>query len=697
MPLEAPNLDDRRFKDLFEELRSLIPRYAPEWTDHNLSDPGITMMQLFSYLGEIVLFRLNRVPDRNYIKFLQLIGIEQKPAVPARAELTFTLTSPALATVIIPKATQVSAQVQLPPPSALATPTLPPETAAAVTFETDEPLIALGAVLKQVQVFDGVNFVDYTQANTVTGQHYPAFGSRTREGSALLLGFASNNPFPVTEVNLAVRLYVDPSLVKAHTCDPLEGLVYPPATIAWEYWSGFQWRKLSVLKDETRALTQSGHVYFRTPDTPGEIKKDKLGAATEPLYWLRCHLVKSQYELAPELDAVLINTVRATAVTTVQDEVVGSSNGEPNQSLLMRHAPIFAKPPRSVDDRLRELATRKSLPNESEQAALDEALRQRELIKGFLLEVEEGQGPQPWEEVDDFFNSEAIDRHYILNRTTGEVMFGDGRTARIPLAGINNVIARYYRYGGGVKGNVGAGAIAGLSTGVADVDTVTNYWSAEGGDDEELIADTKARAPKELKARDRAVTSQDFEFLARQTPGVRVRRAHALPLYHPQFPDVAVPGIITVIIIPESKDPKPIPSEGTMQTVCAYLNQHRLLTAEVFVAPPKYKQVLIQATVTAKPTANPAVVKTQIEAALTTYLHPLTGGSDGQGWPLGGTVIYSEVFRVVLSVDGVQTIDELRIVIDGDRLLPCTSAPIPKDFLVFSNGHAIDVGLTALP
>ena len=93
MPLQPPNLDDRRFNDLFEELRSLIPRYAPEWTDHNLSDPGITMMQLFSWLGEIVLFRLNRVPDRNYLKFLQLIGVEQKPTVPAKAELTFILVS----------------------------------------------------------------------------------------------------------------------------------------------------------------------------------------------------------------------------------------------------------------------------------------------------------------------------------------------------------------------------------------------------------------------------------------------------------------------------------------------------------------------------------------------------------------------------------------------------------------------------
>jgi hypothetical protein len=692
MPLEAPNLDDRRFTEIFEELRSLIPRYAPEWTDHNLSDPGITLMQLFAWLGEMLLFRLNRVPDRNYIEFLKLIGVEQKPAVPAKAELTFTLTSPDLRMVIIPRGTRVGAEVQPPPPSVVAPSVLPPEAEEPVIFETDEPLIAFGAVLKQVQVFDGANYDDYTQANTVTSKPYPAFGRRAREGSALLLGFASNNAFPAVEINLTVRVFIDPASVHEHSCDLPKAQTRPPATNVWEYWNGAQWRKLDMLKDETQALTQSGHVYFRGPK---DIMKDTIGVITaEPLYWIRCRLVASQYENPPKLDMVLINTVRATAVVTVEDEIVGSSNGQPKQFFYLRNAPVYAKAIRPVEERLRERATQKRMPNEAEQEVLDNALRERERMKGFWLEVDEGQGPKPWEEVEDFFNSRPDDRHYILNRTTGEVRFGDGERGRIPLAGDNNLIARYYRYGGGARGNVGAGTITDLQGAPSDVDSATNHWPAEGGADEELLEDTKARAPKELKARDRAVTSQDFEFLARQTPGVRVRRAHALPLYHPQFPEVDVPGAITVIIVPESEEPKPVPSESTMQTVCAYLNQHRLLTTEVFVASPNYKQVKIEATVFAQSTANPAVVKTNIEDALTKYLHPLTGGADGQGWRLGGDVLYSEVFRVVLNVAGVQTIEDLRIIVDGERKGRCEDVKIPDDFLIFSDGHEINVTFT---
>jgi len=694
MPLQAPNLDDRRFADLVAEAKSRIPRYLPEWTDHNTSDPGITLIQLFAWLSEMIMYRLNQVPDLNYIKFLQLIGVERKPAVPATAELTFSLATAGAANVLIPKGTQISAQVKQ-QPSAIASAVPAPEDDQPVVFETDEPIFALRAALQKVQVFDGVNFVDYTEANNPTGKSYPAFGTRARDDSSLMLGFNADGQFPAVEINLAVRVFTDPAMLREMSCEVAATRARPPATIAWEYWDGSAWESLQILKDETRALTASGHVYLLGPK---DIKPDKLGRFVQPadkeMYWIRCHLLQSQYELAPELDAVLINTVRATAVTTVKDEVVGSSDGQPDQTFTLLNSPVQAKPPFPVDARLQQQRKRTRPPNEAEQEELDKALRERELSKGFWLELDEGLGFKPWDEVEDFFNSGADDRHYTLNRATGEIRFGDGEQGAIPVAGANNVVARFYRYGGGARGNVGSATVTDLISTVVGVDSVTNGYPAEGGADEEKVSDTKARAPKEIKARDRAVTTQDFEFIARQTPGVRVRRAHALPLYHPQFPGVQLPGAITVVIIPESADPKPLPSEATMQTVCEYLNQRRLLTNEVFVAPPRYKQVRIEATVFAAATANPAKVKTDIEKALTTYLHPLEGGADGQGWPMGGDVLYSEIFRKVLDVEGVQTIRDVRIILDGERFGRCEDASIDDDFLVFSDGHDITVTFT---
>src|SRR6476646_659322 len=109
MPLEAPILDDRRFADLVAEAKSLIPRYAPEWTNFNESDPGITLVQLFAWMTEILLYRLNRVPDLNYIKFLQLIGIELEPGTAASADLTFTLSRNNIDSVVVPAGSQVAA------------------------------------------------------------------------------------------------------------------------------------------------------------------------------------------------------------------------------------------------------------------------------------------------------------------------------------------------------------------------------------------------------------------------------------------------------------------------------------------------------------------------------------------------------------------------------------------------------------
>ena len=85
MPLRLPNLDDRRYNDLVAEALSTIPAYAPEWTNHNPSDPGVTLIELFAYLTDIMLYRLNRVTDANRRKFLKLLtGQEPAPDVDLR-------------------------------------------------------------------------------------------------------------------------------------------------------------------------------------------------------------------------------------------------------------------------------------------------------------------------------------------------------------------------------------------------------------------------------------------------------------------------------------------------------------------------------------------------------------------------------------------------------------------------------------
>jgi predicted phage baseplate assembly protein len=188
MPLQAPNLDDRQFADIVAEAKTLIPRYLPEWTNFNESDPGITLVELFAWMTEMMLYRLNQTPDLNYIKFLQLIGIELAPARPAAAELSFTLSRPDLVSVIVPQGTQVAAAGGPAP----------------IIFETDAALIAIGAALAALQVFDGTGYTPATSKNANPGQWFYPFGQNPRRGAALLLGFSSPVEFPTDQINLAV-------------------------------------------------------------------------------------------------------------------------------------------------------------------------------------------------------------------------------------------------------------------------------------------------------------------------------------------------------------------------------------------------------------------------------------------------------------------------------------------------------------
>jgi predicted phage baseplate assembly protein len=646
MPLEAPVLDDRTYDDIVAEAQSLIPRYAPEWTNHNRSDPGITLVQLFAFMTEALLYQLNRVPERNHVKFLELLGIQLAPARPAAAELTFALARDDLVTVTVPKGSQIAVANGDEP----------------IVFETDRALIALGARLAAIQTFDGYEFSNQTASAAVVGQYFHPFGLHPEDGSAVLLGFSSPREFTEEQVDLAVLVETEGARTDGRHCDLDIGSVPVPASVVWEYWSGpsGQWRALDLDRDETRAFTRSGHIQFRGPGD--RIQRDAIGPVEAQLYWIRARLQRGDYERSPRLDAVLTNTVPASQALTVRDEVLGGSDGSPDQAFDLANRPV---------------------------------------VGDLVLEVEERPDVfEQWRQVDDFLESGPDDPDYLLDRSAGRIRFGDGDRGRIPVANPQNpgrnVVARLYRFGGGARGNVGAGTITELQTFVEGVGSVTNLRPAQGGADEERLQEAKDRAPQQLKSKDRAVTSEDYEALARATPGAEVRRAKALPLVHPNFADSRIPGVVSVIVVPESERPDPMPNEATLRAVCAHLNRRRLLAAELHVIPPSYREVKVEVDLIAGGGADLAALKREVEDALTDYFHPLHGGQDGQGWEFGRTIFFSEVYRLILQVQDVDRIDENRLVIhlDGVPQAECRDVPIGEGpaagrVLLYSSGHEV--------
>jgi predicted phage baseplate assembly protein len=226
-----------------------------------------------------------------------------------------------------------------------------------------------------------------------------------------------------------------------------------------------------------------------------------------------------------------------------------------------------------------------------------------------------------------------------------------------------------------------------------DLGQVTNLFAADSGSDEETLDAAKARAGQALQSRGRAVTAADFETIAK-TAGP-VGRAKALPLVHPSYPGIEVPGVVSVVIVPAVSGLAPLPSDTLLRQVCACLDAARLLTTEVYVLPPTYLSVKVTAELVTTPDVDEAALQTLAVTALDTLFHPLTGGSDGQGWPFGGTIYFSVVLRALMALQ-VTRVASLTIAFNGTSYPPCTDVPVPPLTLLASAEHAISV-LTESP
>lgn len=655
MPLQDyfPVIDDRSYDTLVDEARARIPRYTPEWTNLNDSDPGMTLVQLFAWLSEIQLFRLSKVPQLHYLKFLEMIGVELEPAKAATTLLTFPLLSSfSKSSTIIPARTQISSQQ--------------PDEQGRIIFETDKAFIAIRAQLVRLLADDGTNLRELTNDNLDPLTHYQPFGPAAITDNAFMLGF--NEALPATTLHFYVWSAAETNtgnIIVSPCFTALDSIT--TSQLLWEFWNGSEWRPLTLLKDDTAAFTRSGEIQLIGP-AAGTMAATAFGNTDIKHYWIRARITTAGYDQAPKILAVRTNTTRATQAETIEFELIGGSNGEIDQLFTLRSAPVI---PGSL-----------------------------------ILEIDEGEGFVAWTEVVDFFGSSKFDRHYVVNRATGEIRFGNGTQGQVPVANAKNrtnIRARIYRVGGGKRGNLTAGKINKVLQTVEGLSArdVNNVFEAAGGADEESLDAAIRRAPRALKTHDRAVTAEDYEELTLRA--ANIARAKALPLYHPSYPNIDVPGVVTVIAIPNIDGGAPVPSAGTLQSVCRYLNERRLLTTELFVIGPSYRRVKVHASLIVNEDADLAEIKSSALENLDLYFHPLHGGENSQwqlpltdqnrsggGWPFGGDIYYSLLYRRLLFT-GVRRIAALSIELDGELMPECRDLPIGVGVLLTSDNHDIDV------
>ncbi|BAZ08753.1 hypothetical protein NIES4071_05590 [Calothrix sp. NIES-4071] len=550
----------------------------------------------------------------------------------------------------------------------------------------------------------GYNNQTYTEAKIVNGsiQNFQPFVAISEENPTIYFGFTLpelRSNFPNQTLSIFCRhadLQYNPhnSQDNSNSSTNTANQDNEKVKLTWEYWDGNNWATLTV-RDETKNLTTTGLIEFIPPADFSQKKEQDALFNLPNRYWLRVRWEKDKekgkekgkYDVAPILWRLLLNTTIADQAFTIINETLGSSNGTQNQTFRTTQTPVLSG--QSLEVRESEMLT------DQEKDSIEE-LEGKDAIS--IIYDTSGRPEEiwvRWHQVPDFYGSKPRDRHYVLEPISGEIRFGDGLNGMIPPVGINNLRINKYRTGGGTIGNRASNTIVQLKTTIPYIDRVTNPEAAAGGADAETIDSVTQRAPRTVRHGGRAVTYEDFEDLAMlATP--EVARAKCIPLLNlqanpldiqnPQYPKA--PGEVSIIIVPRSRDIQPLPSLELINRVQDYLEKYAIATANICVVGPLYVEVKVTVDIVPTSIEKASTVEQAIYQTLTRFLHPLTGGLDGNGWAFGRHPHKSDFYALLEAVPGVDYIANLLVEPDEDESSPELNT---KRFLVFSGKHKINL------
>ena len=646
MAIPAPHLDDRRFQDLVDDAKRLVMDRCPGWTDHNVSDPGVTLIETFAFMTDQLLYRLNRVPDRLYAKFLELIGIRLFPPTAARTGVTFWLSAPATSTLVVPAGTRSA--------------TRRGDGDDPVVFSTLRDLSIVAVELRRVATStvaeDGVR--DRTEALAVHAE-FPIFSDSPEVGDLLYVGL--DRAVPANAVALRLDCEIDGVGV-----DPTD----PP--LVWEAWNGTAWEPCEVDHDETGGLNRRGDIVLHLPPEHAESVVDGEHAG-----WIRARVLEARpgqprYTSSPVLRGLAAMTVGGTVASAHADviaiEPIGESTGQPGQ----RHR----------------------IPS----GALVDTGRDP------VVEVSTPDGWETWDIVADFVDHGPDDRVVVVDHAAGEIEFApvvrlaDGTVrayGAIPPARAA-IRVREIAVGGGSRGNVAAHAIKTLKSSIPFVRSVTNRKPAVGGVDAESVDEARVRGPLMLRTRSRAVTAEDFELLTREA-APEIARVRCVPAAA-----VTDAGHVTVCVVPAAphhagrlRFEDLLPVDATLDAIATRLDAARVIGSDVHIEPPTYQGVTVVARLKASPRADVDRVRAGAVDALHRYFDPLVGGPDGRGWPWGRPAQAGDAFGVLQRIAGVDVVEDVRLFganpVTGERGESTDRLELSANSLVFSYEHQVRV------
>jgi len=375
-----------------------------------------------------------------------------------------------------------------------------------------------------------------------------------------------------------------------------------------------------------------------------------------------------------------LNTAEAVASRTIRDEVLQAIEDSDGQGFQLSQTPVV---PGSVVIEVEESAVFE------ESSSLELEFLEPELF--VHRSGDEAQSGTTWKEVNDLTEHGPDDRVFTLDSTTGVLSFGNGLNGKAVPPGFRNVVATRYSSGGGDVGEMEIGDVATLLSSVPFLTGATNEQRSTGGTNSESRLSAMRRGPQEIRARGRAVTTDDYALMALRTPGAKIARAHAVDGYDPRFPGAPIPGTVGVLIItPPQPDGAPMPDEAMLRAVAEFLSgQVAPAGVEVVAGAPEFQGIRSEVSIVVTPGADVGSTIRGVLAELDKYFDPLLGGDSGDGWPFGGKIRYTALLRTLVRIPGVAAVPRVNLVLDGFRDPSCSDVAIRNNALLWPGGHQV--------
>jgi hypothetical protein len=689
--------------------------HNPEWTNFNKSDPGVTLIELFSFLTESLLYRCNQIPERNHKKFLSLLGVQLQPAASARGMVTFTNERGPLETFTLNAGLEVKAG-QIPFRTKAGLDVLPVEARAYYKKKLESPSRQLVEYYKSLYVsFQGsvpdtasLDLYETTLLNPNAAGSVD-LGQETVDGALWLALLKRDDDESTEEVQNAIgEKTISLGIVPVVESEDAERTLPPGGSASGQ---------TTLISIDIPQIPSSGGLpdnpderqpAYRNlsraslPETPAvmevtlpESAELKLWNNLEPLEdgagqmppaiedsalnsrlltWLRITWPKG----APAKVAWAgINVVEVEQRAHVAGEVLADGNGRPDQMATLAKKPVI---PGSV--------VLTVTANESARwTEVDDLLAAGPEVPVTDLRLPPG--------LEFKTQTQLPSEVFLLNAEAGELRFGDGLRGKRPPSGAK--LRADYDYGVGSAGNVAAAAInsaAALPAGIK----VSNPVHTWGGADAETTQEGEKQISRYLHHRDRLVTAQDFETITLRTPGVDVGRVDVIPVYSPLLANSEpgdAPGVVTLMVIPKydaRRPDAPSPDQTFLNAICDYLDPRRLVTTEIVLRGPTYRSVWVSAGINLVAGKDTATVREAVEAEIREFLAPLRASEDPdsskqsfadmpKGWPLRKSASAREILAVVSRVEGVASVNDVFIAKGTDAstdVIPMQGLELPR-------------------